>query len=322
MENSLKNKLKVKYLKLFKYDIPISLEYENYKLLRSEEIKLNRVFCILNFDDLSPLADNSGYVGRGGNINDEISKRFKTLLCLFPELGVTHFMVPDFHPVDKNYFSKSFSILKESNLEWLDYYLDLQKKFNIEYACHGMHHRQYDNYLFARNTEFAYTKYDSSLKLLKTSIEIFEKAGIKPIGFRPPGWDINSDFSIIDSIKAAGLKYGALNSYDGGLNANITRVSNTNPIEINGLINFPDNINIDWSIDVIKSEIRKLVDLGGIISIKCHFSNEKLTNSFCEENYNKLVYVLNHIKSEYSSDVTFGTFKDVYFEIEKMSRSI
>lgn len=319
MNNKVKKAIKINYLKLFNYNIPNSLQEENSNI-KSELIQLNKVYCVLNFDDLSPLPDKSNHIGRGGDINDEISIKFLKLLNLFPNLGVTHFVVPNFHPSDNFYLFNKYSILNKSNTLWLEYYLDLKRKFNIEFACHGLHHRQYNNFLFSRNTEFAYTDYNSSLKLLKSSIELFVKAGLNPIGFRPPGWDINSDFSIIESIKDAGLKYGALNSYDGGLNANINRVSNTHPVLINDLVNFPDNINIDWPIELIKSEIKKLIDFGGIISIKCHFSKAYLTNSFSDVNYNKLISVLNHIINEYKSDVEFATFKNIYFEILKLNK--
>ena len=319
MHKRFKTKTKKVYLKLLNYNVPISLQEEKIEIIKQNIIQLNKTYCVLNFDDLSPIPDNSSFIGRGGDINDDVSVKFKNLLQLFPNIGVTHFMVPNFQPSDWNviYNKNKYSIQNTSNCKWLYYYLELSKQYNIEFACHGLHHRQYNNFLFARNTEFAYLNYSKALSLLKSSIEVFEQVGIKPIGFRPPGWDINSDLSIIDAIDAAGLKYSALNSYDGGLNSNTSRVSNTHPVKIKNIINFPDNINIDWSIEKIYIEIKNIINLGGIVSIKCHYSKDTLTNALTDENYAKLIVLLKHINKEYAADVQFASFKDVYYEINK-----
>jgi len=318
----LKDYIKACYIKgILRKQVPISFnEKNNISFLDATPLTSDKVYCVINFDDLSPIPDDSKFVGRGGGLNDFISVKQRELLQLFPFIGITHFMIPQHLPSDYYYiFDKDhYSISNPVNREWMEYYLTLSKTYNIEFALHGLYHRQAENLLFARHTEFAYLNYKQSLKRLTNSLDIFHSVGIHPVGFRAPGWDMNSDMSLIDAVAASGFKYAGFNSYDGGLNATKQRVSNYHPVLIKGMINFPDNINIDWPFEKIKDTIRKIVDMNGIITIKGHFSKHILTNSLTEENAVKLIETIKFISSEYKQEIVFGTFKDVY---EKLSNS-
>jgi hypothetical protein len=317
----LKSYLKTFYIKeILGKQIPISLiGNKKVAILNAQLLPLNKVYCVLNFDDLSPIPDNSRYIGRGGNPNDFVSVKQMELLKLYPFLGITHFMVPQFIPTDYYYIfdPNRYSISNPINKEWIEYYKLLGKNYNIEFSSHGVYHRQFENLLFSRHTEFAYLNFKQSLNKIRESINCFHKVGISPYGFRAPGWDMNSDLSLIDAIATSGLKYAGLSSYDGGLNSTIQRISYYHPVFINGIINFPDNINLDWPLNRIKMTIRKIVNLKGIISIKGHFSKHILPNSFSEENIKKLIETIKFIISEYKQKVQFATFKDVYERLAK-----
>lgn len=311
----LKEFVKACYIKgILRKQVPVSFDRKNITgFLQAPKLVTDKVYCVINFDDLSPLPEKSKYIGRGGGLEDFVTKKQQQLLEQFPFIGITHFMIPRFLPADAYYFNKNrFSILNPVNKNWLDYYKTLASNYNIEFASHGVYHRQAENLLFARHTEFAYLDYKQSVKRLLESMAIFREAGFEPIGFRAPGWDMNTDLSLIDAVEAAGLKYAGLSSYDGGLNATRQRIDYYHPVKIKGIINFPDNINIDWPLEKIKETIRMIVNMNGIITIKGHFSKHILTNSLSEENYLKLVETVKHIREEYRHTVEFATFKNVY----------
>lgn len=316
---NLKQKIKKIYLRSILKAIPISLTTKNV-LFDQEKIKLDKCFCVINFDDLSPVPDGNDIIGRGGSINDEVTIRFEKLMNMFPELGVTHFVIPNHIINDRQGIldKGKFAVNDERNQTWTRYFLDLKKKYNIEFACHGLSHRQFNNFLFARHTEFAYLTLHESIKRLEIAKKKFTDIGIETIGFRPPGWDINSDLSIVEALKLTNFKYAALSSYDGGLNSNTLRIEHFHPTKINGIINFPDNINLDWPIEKMIETIEQIIKEGGLISIKGHFTNDTLTNSFSETNFEKLIHVLSYLKSDHNDDFEFGTFKDVYNSIIKV----
>lgn len=311
-----KNEIKSYFIKSFlRKQLPISLDRKNnVSFMNIKPLFLDKVFCVLNFDDLSLIPDKSDFIGRGGGLYDFVTIKHLELLEHFPFLGITHFMVPQFIPADYYYLYNKikYSITNQEHEKWISFYKSLKDKFNIEYSSHGLYHRQSENLLFSRHTEFAYLNYNQALRRINESIDLFREVGIFPIGFRPPGWDMNTDLSLMDAIFASGLKYACLSSYDGGLNAMNQRISFYHPTFVKGIVNFPDNINIDWSFEDIKMTIKKIVQLNGIISIKGHFSKHILPNSFSEVNYYKLVHVIEFIKAEYGHLIEFGTFKDVY----------
>lgn len=312
----LKDTVKAVYIKgILRKQVPVSFDKANTEtFLTAEPLTADKVYCVINFDDLSPLPDDSKFIGRGGSKDDFVSVKQMELLRQFPFLGITHFMIPQFLPSDKYYIYNrhAYSIINPVNSAWLDYYKSLVADYNIEIASHGVYHRQAENPLFARHTEFAYLDYKESLDRLTKSIEIFKKAGFNPIGFRAPGWDMNTDLSLVDAISASGLKYAGLSSYDGGLNSIRQRVNFYHPVFIKGIINFPDNINLDWPLEKIKETVKKIVEMNGIIVVKGHFSKHILTNSLSEENYRKLVETIKYIQEQYELIVEFATFKDVY----------
>lgn len=299
--------------------LPISLYKNpicNYSFL---PINLKDSFCVINFDDLSPVKKNLFTLERGGNILGSLTKTQESLFLKYPYIGVTHFTIPCCTPSDFiRIFNKDvYCITNPRNYLWLKYYKDLSKRYKIELAIHGFNHRQFINPFFSRHTEFSYTTKNETTKLLNLAKKYFNEAGFESIGFRQPGWDFNPDFSLIDCLINEGFEYAGLSSYDAGLNAQSQRVSFDYPTLINNkLISFPDNINLDWNIEKLKNRVNELVLIKGCIVIKGHFVEKKYTNSFSSLNYEKLCNLLDYIKKTHGDRVEYLTFKEAVLKIK------
>jgi hypothetical protein len=296
------------YLKSRSIPIPLSLEVQKINLpFETQKVILNDINIVLNFDDLSPVTESNVQIGHGG-LNDTIWRYYNQILAAHPDIGVTHFLVPNF--ITNNFLDTSNLITSLKNQEWLRSIKEYSKNYKTEFSIHGLHHRENKNKLFSRNTEFAFLRYAESVSLINKAKKIFETAEINFKGFRPPGWDINSDFSLINALIDTGFEYCALNSYDGGLNSNLKRVSNFHPTIINNaIVNFPDNIQLDWSLEKMVEVSNSIINSGGFISIKGHFAIKDLTNSLNEINCNKLIQFLNIMKVKYGNSINFETFE-------------
>ncbi|MCK4825536.1 DUF2334 domain-containing protein, partial [bacterium] len=255
--------------RIVRRDLPLSLVSRNYQL--RAEIKTVKGFlgqgktvpCNLNFDDLCPIYTNNG-LDFGGNIEKGLSCSFKELLEDYPYLGVTIFVIPNCkirHNALRSFSQRKdrYDISSPAHAQWLQYYTNLSRKYNIEYGMHGCYHRQFENIFFARYTEFAYKRGDESYQALSIGKDIFKRANLETFGFRQPGWDINSDLSLLDALKAVKFEYIAGSSNDAGFNASVQRVSNYYPTVISGMMNFPQNILLDWSIEKMREEIDKII---------------------------------------------------------------
>jgi peptidoglycan/xylan/chitin deacetylase (PgdA/CDA1 family) len=233
---------------------------EAYKLpveIKTTGNMVSQVGCIpcnLNLDDLCPEYYDERGLDFGGNVEKGLSVEIKRLLEDYPHVAVTFFVVPN--SMDYHHFLLPFQHCKDkydisspSHVIWLEYYRSLAKTYNIEYAMHGCYHRQSENLFFSRHTEFAFKRRNETLQTIIEGKKIFKKAGLEAFGFRQPGWDINSDMSLCDVLKETNFEYIAGSSFDAGLNAVRERVSNYYPTRVNGLVNFPQNVLLDWCIE-------------------------------------------------------------------------
>jgi hypothetical protein len=83
------------------------------------------------------------------------------------------------------------------------------------------------------------------------------------------------------------------------------------PTLINGLINFPQNVLLDWRIEKIYNQIDKIVGMEGMISIKGHFVSERMSNSFSSANIAKLRQALDYLSNKYDEKVEHFTLKQI-----------
>jgi hypothetical protein len=268
--------------------------------------------CNINFDDLCPRYGVPNGLDFGGDPQKGISLEFKKLLDDYPHIAVTHFVVPAYdcgRTTGRSTRKAICTDISVGNQDWLAYYKGLSSHYSVEYAQHGYRHRQHENFLFARQAEFAYKTGSESREAISRGLEILGRSGLDVCGFRQPGWDISGDFSICSALLDLGFTYIAGSSLDGGFNSQVQRVSNYFPAFIKGIINFPQNISLAWSLGEMKREIDKIVELGGIISIKGHFVNGGIPNSFTSKNIHKLRATLDYLGTRYSGRIVYVTLK-------------
>ncbi len=202
--------------RVLRRSLPMSLVSPGYeppvqiKPLEGLSAGNGKIPCNLNFDDLCPKYMDEYGVDFGGRADKGLSIEFKRFLDDYPHAGVTVFVIPlcmirrrslrfSRQPRDR------YSIAAAEHAEWLDFYKKLAAKFNIEYALHGCHHRQFENLLFSRRTEFAFKNEKESAEAIALALTTFKLAGLEPCGFRQPGWDINSDLSLVRVLKKNGF---------------------------------------------------------------------------------------------------------------------
>ena len=263
-----------------------------------------------NFDDQCPVSHD--HLGRdfGGDPTHGLAVKFKTFLEECPYVAVTSFVVP--HYLGSKKGNEKSKLSHHSNQDWLSFYNDLSGQFNIEYALHGCYHYQKENPFFARHTEFAFKDENESLVTIHRGMQIFDECGWQVSGFRQPGWDINSDISICRVLNKLGVNYIAGSSLDAGFNSGgFERVSNYYPTLINGLINFPQNIELSWKFERIISEIDRLYELRALISIKGHFVDKDMRNCLSQNNIEKLTKLARYIRDKYKDSIEFTTFADL-----------
>jgi len=303
-------------------NLPVSLTPPHYTLPADTETindiasKLGYVPCNVNFDDLC--TQHGGKLGLdfGGNIEEGLSLQFSSLLCDYPNVAFTIFMIPAGPAILDNLWGyiklkKYHDISSPGNCKWLQYYRNLAEKFRIEYAMHGCYHYQYENPLFSRHTEFAFKNEHQCRRTIRSALDIFSRARLKVYGFRPPGWDLNGDMSLIKVLNELNFAYVAASSIDAGLNAGCPRVSDDYPTLIAGLINFPQNICLDWSLQYITKRIDRLVQINAMISIKAHFADKLLDNSLTTANLDKLRSIFDYLQAEYPETIKFCTLKEL-----------
>lgn len=307
---------------LLRRSLPISLVPEDYKLpvetktIDNMASKLGYIPCNVNFDDLCPQYGGKLGLDFGGNVGKGLSVEIRRLLEDYPHIAVTFFVVPN-SMIYRNFLSSfwrcrdKYDISSPSHAIWLEYYKSMAKTYNIEYAMHGCYHRQSENLFFSRHTEFAFKRRNETLQTIIEGKKIFKKAGLEAFGFRQPGWDINSDMSLCDVLKEANFEYIAGSSFNAGLNAVRERVSNYCPTLVNGLVNFPQNVLLDWCIEKIYNQIDKIVGMEGMISIKGHFVNKGIPNSLSSANIVKLRQALDYLSNKYDEKVEHFTLKQI-----------
>ncbi len=277
------------------------------------------IYCNINFDDQSPVYREIDGRDYGGSIDFGISKKLEFFLKQNPDIAITSFVIPNFKGNTKEFRNK-FLLTNSEYLEWVNYYNNLAKRYNVEYSMHGFFHLQKENPFFQAHTEFAFKSHDQALECIQKSIKVFDSIGWPITGFRQPGWDLSSSVNLPEIAKKCNLKYIAANSYDAGYNAScIERVSNYYPTLVDGIINFPQNIELDWSIDKILNKIDFLVEIKAFISIKAHFVDKDLCNCLNEDNLIKLNKIAIYIKSNFNNKIKFVTLNTLSNLIDKFN---
>lgn len=296
--------------------LPISLKNEyhlsyEYYSLESFCRQSPKVFCNINLDDQSPVFKQFADQDYGGKVQHGIANKFEHFLKHNHEVAITSFVIPNFRGNTQK-FKDKFLLTNPEYSEWILYYSNLAKKYNLEYAIHGYFHLQKENTFFQSHTEFAFKNHKQTLVSISKAVDVFDKIGWPITGFRQPGWDLSTSINLPQIANTLNLKYIAANSYDAGYNSGgKERISNYYPTLISGVINFPQNIELDWPIDKIFQKIDFLVDIKALISIKAHFVDRDVCNCLNEENFIKLNKIADYIRSNFIDKIKFATLNTI-----------
>ena len=305
---------------ILKRNLPLSLTDLNYSIPTTvktlDPLPGNKIFCNINFDDLCPKYCDEDGLDCGGDISKGLSVALKNFLETYPDVSITFFVIPSCislrnTPGKIGSNAQRYNIASPENSEWLSYYKNLSLQYDIEYAVHGCYHYQYENPFFGHHQEFSIKSEEESRIAVSKALHIFSDAGLMPKGFRPPGWDMNSDLSLFRVLRENQFSYIAGSSYDGGFNNGRQKVSNYNPSFIDEFLNIPQNIELDWSIKKIYSEIKHIVDQRGIISIKGHFVSRVLPNSLNDNNLRKMYQIVSFLKQNYPTQIAYSTMHTI-----------
>jgi len=306
--------------KVLKRPIPTSLSDRlptaQVKVLNEDLKSVDSVYLNLNIDDLCPLyIEGEGGIDLGGGIGVGLSEAVRRLLDNFPKLRLTLFAIPSCElwarQRKKSGLRYSLDISLPMHRMWLDDYKDLVRRERIEIGLHGFCHVQYENRWFSRHTEFAFKTEAQTAAVIAQGMRVFRAAGLDLTGFRQPGWDINSDLSLIDVLRENHFLYVAGSSPNAGLNGSGPLVSNIYPTLVNGLINIPQNVELDWSDTRIDEAIQQIVQRCGIVSIKAHMASPGTPNALSQQKIEKLGNLLLRIEVRYGSLIRHATLETI-----------
>ncbi|MBZ5583966.1 MAG: DUF2334 domain-containing protein [Acidobacteriia bacterium] len=271
-------------------------------------------------DDLCPAPAKVVGADLGCEPGGGVSKELENLLREFPHIGITFFVIPDFRrsPASRG----GYAVNLPQNSAWVKYYLEWARKYQVEFGVHGLHHFQRYNPFFGKRLEYAFATPAEARASVHAGLGMLTEAGFDVRGFRQPGWDINSDLSLISAVRSAGLLYVAGSSLDAGLNSQRQRVSNLFPTGINGLVNMPQNIELDWPLARMCEEAARIQSVRGIISVKAHVADRGNPNALTEKNLCKLRRFLDFLGSGRSGEIEYATFEKIAALAEKSLASI
>ena len=303
---------------VLKRPIPMSLADRvttaRVKVLDDTLKSIGGIYFNVNIDDLCPLyISGEGGVDLGGGTGVGLSESIRRLLDDFPKLRLTLFTIPscELWPRLRKRFgvTHSLDISLPMHRAWLDGYKDLVRQERVELGMHGFCHVQYDNPWFSRHTEFAFNTSAQSALLIAQGVRAFRAAGLEAFGFRQPGWDINSDLSLIDVLKENHFLYIAGSSPCAGLNGSGHLVSNIYPTLVNGLINIPQNVELDWAVAHIDEVIQQVVERAGMVSVKAHMRSPGTPNALSEQTLEKLYDLLRRLERRYGDLIRYATLE-------------
>jgi hypothetical protein len=347
-EEVIRKTLSAAYLGLMrlKMDIPFSL-YEEAAVapsspeaptscVREERVGNSEVICVaywphgkraafnLNFDDLCPLYEDG--VDFGGCPDAGINIWFSEFLRRFPDVRVTHFVIPEADPrfSGRAKLTQSLAIGHSHNRKWLAWLHELHNSGRVEIAAHGFTH--YNGRMrIRRHAEFAFLREEETRQAIARCREAFHAAGLEPTGFRQPGWDLAADLHLIDVLADYGFHYIAGSAPGSGLNYGSPRVPDNAPATIRSLVNIPQNTELGLSLDSLLERVDQLVTSESLISLKGHYTNmEDIPNALSSFSMHNAEKVMEYLAERYDNAIWFATLNEVaerYVAIQLLSIS-
>ena len=313
------------YLRAAALPVPLGLATDRREdlqrqVMRDSLRRRSRILLNVNIDDFAPYCSSDGSTDLGGDVQGGLACDLRALLRDFPALRLTLFVIPDLRlPA----FSRqpSAGIADGRNVSWLNHYRAWAEEGRVELAAHGLHHLQTENRLFQRHIEFAFKTPAEARTAVRKAGDIFLRAGLPLTGFRPPGWDLNRDLSLLRVIAESGFAYMAGSSLDSGLNHGCQRVSNFFPTLIGGVLNLPQNVLLDWPKSQLLGTVNRIVRARGMVSIKAHTRWSQSPNQLTAPALAKLRWLLAAVAQRYGEAIEYATLYDVAMMVSSHIRS-
>ena len=287
---------------------------------------------VVSVDDVRPIINgmvNDIGVGSRGDILGAIAGLQKE----HPQLIVTLFTVPDWReknpfptrrllsrlPILNQYFYLS-PVWSEPALS-LEKHPDFCQRLSalpgVEIAVHGLHHVSKGQPVFQ---EFRRLSLKECLRRLELAEAIFERVGLHYVkGFAPPGWNVSKALLLALHMR----KYQFLVSAR-DLQTEITHAAMYNNSDMRNLsLLFPAilpgtdivHIPVNWSRTSSFERADRILDLGGVLSIKGHAIKQEygytavdgLDETYC----NYLHGLFSHIEKRWGQDVWWTSMEDL-----------
>lgn len=315
------------YLRATALPLPLGLATDRSEDLQRQVLRdqlrrhsRGRVLLNVNIDDFAPYCSSDGSIDLGGDPQGGLARELQALLRDFPALRLTLFVIPDLRLPT---FSRqpSAGIADGHNAKWLNHYRAWSEQGRVELAAHGLHHLQTENWLFQRHIEFAFKTCSKANAAVRKAAEIFLCAGLPLTGFRPPGWGLNCDLSLLRVIAGSGFAYLAGSSLDGGLNHGRQRVSNYFPTMIGDVLNLPQNVLLDWPKSQLLGTVDRIIRAKGMVSIKGHTRWNESPNRLTRSAFAKLRWLLAAIAQRYGEAIEYATLYDIAMMVSRQQQS-
>ncbi|HKW67403.1 MAG TPA: DUF2334 domain-containing protein [Terriglobales bacterium] len=312
------------YLRVTARPLPLGLAPDRREDLQRrvlrDRLRRSRILVNVNIDDFAPYCSSDGSIDLGGDPHDGLTRELQALLKDFPALRLTLFVIPDLRLAS---FSRqpSAGIADGRNAQWLNHYRAWSEEGRVELAAHGLHHLQTENRLFQRHIEFAFKTGSEANTAVRKAAAIFLRAGLPVTGFRPPGWGLNCDLSLLRVIAESGFAYLAGSSLDGGLNHGRQRVSNYFPTLIGGVLNLPQNVLLDWPKSQLFGTVDRIIRARGMVSIKAHTRWNGSPNQLTAPALAKLRWLLAAIAQRYGDAIQYATLYDIAMMVSRQLQS-
>ena len=217
-----------------------------------------------------------------------------------------------FYRKRREYPADTFNISDPKFKDWTSFLNEMQKKYNIEYATHGLIHHN-SNLKYATSQEFLAYDTKQTQENLTRMLKLFDKSGLKySKGFRSPGWGLRQDQ--IQSLADKKFEYiaGSSNFIDpiDGLNihgAGLKNTKITDITQIDGLPNFTAN--------AYPNQTQRIVEIArqnGIIIVHTHIAYTTYGLKYIDKNFaQNISKALQEIKMQTAKKIWFATLQEI-----------
>jgi hypothetical protein len=290
-----------------------------------------RAAVVVSFDDVRP--DINGMVHETGGVSNGVLRAIASLQQNHPQLVITLFTVPHWReknpfptrrwlsriPIWNRYFylapvwpEQVLSL--ERHPEFCRYLGSLPR---IEIAVHGLYHVSKGHPVYE---EFRHLSFKECLRRLERAEAIFERAELSYVkGFSPPGWDVSP--ALLRALQMRHYKYlASARDLQSGITAGaVSSASGIHdlPLLFPAMVPGTDIVHIpaNWSRTSTLERADRILELGGILSIKGHAIKQgygyTAMDGLDEAYYHYLDKLFSHIEQRWGGSLWWTSMGDL-----------